>query len=238
MLKSPEIVRIYSFTDSDLIQSSRVMQGLFMEDKNAFIGFDANFADPFGENWLVRINALGDITEDSIHVGELTEATTKVMDLMGECKIHYQTIRYFVERAYPGKKEIWTQFGFNDYDEARKSETKMVKFLGIMHKTVLNYKNDLIAVGLTQTNIDKIKTLQTDLTNADYEQELLKKKRPALTQERIVKLNECFEQMQRVSKAAKIIFINNYAKYNQYLLPNESSEKKVVITQQAAAPAV
>jgi hypothetical protein len=226
MSKSPEVVRSYSFSDSDLIQSSRVIQGLFVEDKASFINFDTNFSDPFGENWLIKIDALGEVKEDSIQVGELTEATKKVAELMEECKTHYQVVRYFVERAFPGKKEIWSQFGFSDYNEARKSENKMVKFLGIMYKTVITYKDELNAVGFSRANFDKIKTLQTDLTNADEEQELLKKKRPVLTQERISKLNECFDLMHRVSKAAKIIFVNNYAKYNQYLMPNETSEKK------------
>jgi hypothetical protein len=228
MGKSQEAVRLYSFSDADLVQSSRVMQGLFVEEKPAFISFDAKYADPFAENWLAKIDGIGEVVEDSIHVGQLTEATKKVMNKMEECKLHYQTVRYFTEAAFPDNKQKWTQFGFNDYDDARKSETKMVKFLGILHKTSITYKTQLLAAGLTQANIDKIETLQEELTGADYEQEILKKKRPELTQERIVKLNECFEMMQRVSRAAKIIFANNYAKYNQYLMPNEASEKKVV----------
>ena len=68
--------------------------------------------------------------------------------------------------------------------------------------------------------------MRAELTEADYNQEMAKKGRPAVTQERINNLNDCYSYMQKVSKAAKIIFADNHAKYNQYLLPNERPEKK------------
>lgn len=114
----------------------------------------------------------------------------------------------------------------NDYEKARVSETRMIQFLGVLHKTVIEFSADLIAAGFNQEKIDKIELLQKELINADYEQELSKKKRPAVTQERIEKLNECCQLIQKVSKAGKIIFANNRAKFDQYLMPNERVVKK------------
>ncbi len=226
MAKADEKSRIYTGPDAEMIQASRVMHGLFVEDKEAFTNFDGGFSDPFAENWLQKIEAGNDVVQDSAYVSGQIELTKNVELRMNECRDFFQMMKYFIEKAFPNKKEIWAQFGVNDYEKARLSETKMIQFFGVLHKTSIEFSADLIAAGFNQEKIDKIASLQTDLTNADYEQEMSKKKRPAVTQERIEKLNECYQLMQKVSKAGKIIFVNNRAKFDQYLLPNERVVKK------------
>jgi hypothetical protein len=226
MKKAEEKARIFTGPDADMIQASRVMHGLFVEDKIAFTNFDMGFADPFAENWLQKIEAGNDVVKDSLYVSGQTELTKNVESKMNECKDYFQMTKYFIEKAFPDRKEIWTQFGVNDYDKARVSETKMIQFLGVLHKTAVEYSSELIAAGYSQDKIDRIDSLRTDLIGADFDQELSKKKRPTVTQERIEKLNECYAIMQKVSKAGKIIFAANYAKYNQYLMPNETAAKK------------
>lgn len=226
MAKAEEKTRAFNGGDSEMIQTSRVIHGLFIEDKPSFISFDVSFADPFAENWLQKINVVSLVNSDSLTVAMQMELTKKVADKMEECKVFFQQMKYFIEKAFPGKREIWTQFGYSSYDDARRGETKMIQFYGILGKTAAQYSAKLIAAGFSQEDIDKITTLHTELTNADYEQEISKKKRPAATQERIEMLNECYEYMKKVSRAGKIIFANDYVKYNQYLLPDESSSKK------------
>lgn len=221
-----ESQRNYSISDADMIQEARIMHGLFTEDKPAFGDFDNLFADPFAENWLLVINNANDVIRDNFYEAGLTEKTKIVQDFLNAAKSHYQKVKYFVEKAFPDHREIWNQFGVSDYDEARKSEVKMILFLGFVYNAALQYKDHLLAAGLPEADIEKIKSLQTDLSKADLEQEKLKKKRPEFTQERIAILNQCYDSMQKVSKAGKIIFNDNYVKYNQYLLPNERSVKK------------
>lgn len=226
MAKADEKFRTYSGSDADMIQASRVMHGLFVEDKAAFINFDGEFADPFAANWLQKISIANDVVQDSLYVSGLTELTKIVETKMEECKEFFQAMKYFIEKAFTDKMEIQVQFGTNDYEKARLSQTKMIQFLGLLNKTATQFKTELIAAGFSQDKIDRIAILQTELINADYEQEMSKKKRPAVTQERIEKLNDCYQWMQKVSKAGKIIFVKNHAKFDQYLLPVERSEKK------------
>jgi len=226
MAKAEEKSRIYIGPDADMIQASRVMHGLFVEDKVAFTNFDNGFADPFAENWLIKIEAGNDVVQDSLYLSSQIELTKHVELKMNECRDYFQMIKYFIEKAFPDRKEIWAQFGFNDYEKARTSETKMIQFFGVLHKTAIEFSAQLIAAGFGQEKIDKIESLQTELIDADYKQEMSKKKRPVITQERIEKLNECYSIMQKVSKAGKIIFANNHAKYDQYLLPIERVTKK------------
>jgi hypothetical protein len=225
MAKPEEKNRTYTGSDAEMVQASRVTHGLFLEDKTLFKNFDNAFDDPFAQNWLVKIEEAVVVYQDTTNVAELTERTKAVEIKMEECRALFQQIKYFVEKAFPSKREIWAQFGFNDYEEARKSETKMIRLLGIIDKTALNYKNDLIAAGFSETDIAKINALQVQLIDADYQQEIHKKKRPALTQQRITILNDCYTFMQRVSKASKIIFKTDKAKIDQYLLPSERAPK-------------
>ena len=225
MAKPEEKSRIYAGSDADMEQASRAMHGLFLEDKSLFQNFDIIFDDPYDQDWLAKIELAVEVYQDTTNLAELTELTKAVENKMDECKAFFQHLKYFVEKAFPSKREIWAQFGFNDYEEARKSETKMIRLLGIIDKTALSYKNDLIAAGFSETDIAKINALQVQLIDADYQQEIHKKKRPALTQQRITILNDCYTFMQRVSKASKIIFSSDKAKLDQYLLPSERAPK-------------
>ncbi len=236
MAKPKEAVRNYSISDADMAQASRLMQGSFTEDLAVFSAFDSSFADPFTANWLLSINNSNNIVRDTIALGQQTELTGIVEKTMEEARNLFQSMKYFIEKAFPGKKEIWAQFGYNDYLSARNSETKMIQFLGVLYNTAVTHKDQLIAAGFIDGRIESIKSLQTQLAEADYNQEKAKKARPAVTHERIAALNDCYSYMQKVSKAAKIIFANDYVKYNRYLLPNERAEKKVEETTPPPSP--
>ncbi|MGD8782704.1 MAG: hypothetical protein PVH88_27585 [Ignavibacteria bacterium] len=226
MANAEDINRNFTISDADMLQASRVMHGIFSGDKASFTAFDAAFDDPFADNWLQKINDCSDLGQDSSYLDSQVALTKGVESKMEECRSFYSSMKYFVETAFPGKKEIWLRFGFDDYDKARRNETKMIRFLGVLYQTAEEYKTELTAAGFGEEKIEQIKTLQSELTSADYEQEMSKKKRPVVTQERVETMNECYAFMQKVSKAGKIIFVSDHAKYEQYLLPNERSAKK------------
>ncbi len=110
----------------------------------------------------------------------------------------------------------------------------MIQLLNTLHAAAVTHSVKLIEAGFTQAKIDGIAALKEKLAAADNAQEMAKKKRPSVTQERIATLNKCYEILQQVSKAGKIIFANDRAKYDQYLLPNERTQKK----EEPAAPPV
>lgn len=223
MVKAKEKIRIYNGSDADMIEASRVMHGLFLEDLSAFTNFDPIFNADFAALWINKINIAAGILNDIQPLGELSHLTKLVEMKLEECREYFQYVKYFIEKAFPGQREIWIQFGLNDYMGSRKSETKMIQLLGILYKGMIRYQTKLNEVGLSLAKIEQASELQTQLTSVNFDQEIAKKKRPTLTQERITALNDCFEYMQKVSRAGKIIFVKDYAKYNQYLLPYEKS---------------
>ena len=165
MMKSSEKSRLYAGSDDEFLQSVRVMHGQFTLDKADFTAFDTMFSDPFGDNWLAQIETAADKLNDDYIVAIQATYTKRVEDKLTECRDFYQKMKYFIERAFPDNKEIWVQFGYPKYDEARKTETKMISFMGILHKAAVEYSEELIAVGFTQAQIDQIKSLHDELTD-------------------------------------------------------------------------
>jgi hypothetical protein len=78
-----------------------------------------------------------------------------------------------------------------------------------LHVVSLAHNGDLINVikgGLSQGQIDEILTLKNELSDANKEQNLYKRGRPVLSNDRIKVLNDCYQFEADVNEAGKIIF--------------------------------
>lgn len=125
-------------------------------------------------------------------------------------------VKFFVEEAFPGNRDMLNVFGLNDYDKARRSQAKMLEFLTDLKATTNTHAAALITAGYTQPRIDAIDTIMSDLRLKNTAQNTFIRKRPKLTTERITILNEPYDTMTRVNSAAQIIFVNDVAKRAQY----------------------
>lgn len=101
--------------------------------------------------------------------------------------------------------------------DARRSESKMIQFLDEMHKAAVKYQTQLVAEGYNTTSIAAIQTIRTDLLNKNTTQEVFKKQRPKLTEERIKILNTVYDRLSLVNAAAQIIYMSDYAKQRQFV---------------------
>lgn len=229
MTKVNEVFRNYRVTDAEMLQTSGVFNTLFQQDSAEFIGFDADFDAPFAENWTTAISSAEEASQDVMLIDQLAGLTKTVDDNMEEARNFYQKLKYYIEKAYPGNKPVQNEFGFNDYESARRSTPKFINFLTMLHAAGVKYTTELIAAGVTQEVIDQIITLRDALKDADQVQEVFKKNRPLETQTRVEKLNECWKFSKKVCKAGKIIFASDAAKYNQYLLPGEVAKPVEVV---------
>ena len=111
------------------------------------------------------------------------------------------------------------EFGYDNYDRVRQSQTGMIGFMENFHRVAEKYKEKLIAENYTQERIDEIKALREKLHLSNEKQEAFKKGRPVLTQDRIILLNKPWDTAVIVHKAAKNIFHEDAAKFAQYKLP-------------------
>ena len=132
-------------------------------------------------------------------------------------------MRFFLEDAFKDNTSILNEFGYNDYQGARSSQKEMQRYMSVLITASAKYSAELIAAGYDQHAIDEIQTTFDKLLTANNAQEYYKGERQAITQQRIEKMNTAWEIVLNVCKAGKIIYANNPAKYNQYVLYENQS---------------
>ena len=222
-----KIVRLYRCPDSIMIEAADTLIALYTDDESEFFAYNAVMFPPeFKTTFQTHITAAHNVIKDMVVVDEQQEESLEVTAKMKECFAYFQRMKPTIMFTFPNKPAVWNQFGFNDYDFARRSHGRMVQFMDMLHKTSVKYSVELIAKGWTQVKIDQCETLAGELKTENTEQEQAKKDRPVETQERIVVLNTCWEDMVFVTNAAKAVFYDNFAKLHQYTLPAGGADEQ------------
>lgn len=217
---APEaIIRIYRMADDTMTQFCSTLIGLFAADKADFVDFDSDFDDPFQEVWQTNITAAEGVIKDEVIVDEQTGLSAIAEETMDACRHQFQSSKYFIEKAFPNNRPVHNEFGYDNYDDARNVQTRMISFMENFHRVAEKHKEKLLEANYTQEKIDEIDTLRSQLHTANKNQEAFKKGRPVLTQDRIIILNKPWEAVLLVHKAAKNIYHDDSAKYDQYKLP-------------------
>ena len=222
-----KIVRLYRCPDSIMIEAADTLIALYIDDESEFFAYNAVMFPPeFKTTFQTHITSAHNVIKDMVVVDEQQEESLEVTAKMKECFAYFQRMKPTIMFTFPNKPAVWNQFGFNDYDFARRSHGRMVQFMDMLHKTSVKYSVELIAKGWTQVKIDQCETLAGELKTENTEQEQAKKDRPVETQERIVVLNTCWEDMVFVTNAAKAVFYDNFAKLHQYTLPAGGADEQ------------
>lgn len=222
-----KVVRLYNCPDTVMLDSGDTLWTLYVEDEAEFNSYNAVMFPPeFKTNFQNHITAARNVTKDEIVVDEQEVETLEVTAKMKECFAYFQKMKPTIMFAFPNKQAVWNQFGFDDYDFARRSQGRMVQFMEMLHKTSVKYSVELIAKGWTQVKIDECETLASEIKAENTEQEQAKKDRPVETQDRIIILNTCWQDMVFVTNAAKAVFYDNFAKLHQYTLPVGGSDEQ------------
>ena len=219
--------RNYNMPDADMLESCDTMRGHFEEDKPKFIVHNPKFADPFFSEWGVKINVALKFPTDETIDDQLMQKTATVEDVISQCKKKYQQTKQFVEDAFPNNEAVWKEFGFDDYDKASHSQPGFIQFMYKFHGVAVKYHEKLGDQGYTEEKIDEIEALADNLKQVNKEQELFKGNIPVQTRERILLHNAANDDRRRVGRAGKLIFADNYAKYQRYLLGPSDEEPDV-----------
>ncbi len=222
MSKPTELARNYQLADAVMLEAAKTTHGFLLEDLQDFNSFNPLFEQGYADDWLDYINVAETVTKDDVIIDQMAGLSAAVEAAMKKCRDKFQTLKFFIEKAFPNNTAVWNEFGYNNYDNARKTQPGMIQFMVGLHAVATKYKTQLFGVNFTQAKLDEILTFKTELDTANLNQELFKAGRPALTQDRIIKLNKVWDILVEVGKAGKIVYSNNHAKYNRYLLPGET----------------
>lgn len=223
--------RAFSITDAEMFEAQKTKRGFFIEDQAEFENFDTDFKTPFEADWLTAIDNAETILQDETLTDQLTQLTNAVEKEMRNCRDKFQDSKYFIEKTFPDNVPVWNEFGYNNYDDARRYQIKMIQFMKNFSLVATKYKTLLIAKGYTQPKIDEIETFRAALDTANQNQELFKGNQPVSTQERINVYNELWDILVKVCTAGKRIFKNDFAKLQRYLLPpGEETAEAIIIS--------
>lgn len=214
--------RKYNVSDLNMLEKNKTMRQHFIDEQAEFSGFDIDFATPFETGWQSAIDAAEAILPDEVIQDQLQQLTADVDATMEAARQKFQSSKYFIEKAFPNRTGVRNEFGYDNYDGIRKSQTGMFQFMQTFFKTATKYATELAAEGYDAAAVTEIETLGNALNDANIAQEKFKGTRVSTTEERIIAHNAAWDIMVQVSKAGKIIFMNNPAKYQLFLLPASS----------------
>ncbi|MFZ4412522.1 MAG: hypothetical protein ACOYOV_05520 [Bacteroidales bacterium] len=204
----------------EMLQLNAVMLSNFAGDKADFTAKVSDLKDPFLDQWQNNTDSLSSIESDSDYTDTQLLMTQDMNDLMVSARDQLQTIYFYVERAYPGNKAVISYFGKDQYEAARKLPQKLVDLL-LKAKDASEkpeYKPNLEGKGATQALLDDLKNIADKLKAKTIEREVYMSGRKLTTQNRNKILNKIWESMSAVNEASKLIYKNDYAKQQQYLL--------------------
>lgn len=221
------IKRKYTVSDLFMMEHTKTMRSHFNDNLAAFTAFDPDFDTDFYNDWGTAITASEAQPTDEIVRDQLTQLTEAVEQAMTACRTKFQDSKYFIEKAFPKNTGVLNEFGYNNYEAQRRSQTGMTEFMKLFHTTALKYAAQLAAVNYPAAAIAEIDALRTVLDDANMAQETFDGQRPLITQTRIQTHNTLWDITVQVSTAAKAIFRNDPARFNMFLLPpsDETSER-------------
>ena len=203
----------------DTIEWMKDVHTSFTTDITDFQGFSPKYADPYSADLLVKINAGENIVPDSQELDVITGLTAVVESAMETGRIELQKFFNFVVDAFPKNSSKLNEAGKNDYEEARKSQPKMLLLLDAAKDFADTYTVELDGKGYTAAMATSLSDAKVALDAANKEQNKAIRRRPVKTQDRRKTINEAYYAVRDLCEDAKIIYVNDYAKFNLYLIP-------------------
>jgi hypothetical protein len=228
MIEPLKAMREFRKNDNLMIEQSQTMHGNFVEDISIFQAKAPYLTSEYAAEWQTDINTANTVISDTYLVDQLQVVTQDLMKIQDDARNHFQSLMFYVKRVFHDNKAIQNLFGLDKYRLVRNNTNRFIDLLQQAYRTCTNQKyQELIVIeGFSAENIEYLNTLAIDLHQKNIEQEDIKNQRPVSTQERIVLLNKSWKRMVEVNEASKIVFMDNYAKLQQYLLYPETGGNK------------
>ena len=228
-MKHPkEVQRLFTKPDGEVLQQSEVQLISFQENKEAFVARFPELADPFEEVWAECIDNARALPPDYVAVAEQAAQTSTLENLMEQGRTLFQTVILYTQMAFPGDAAKLRLFGQPEYDSARTSQIKLPILLRSIYAQVSKeeYRPALLAKGLKEEEIEMLNGLAADIIEQDIVQQKAKKARSLAATARIETMNAVWEKMAMVCQCAKLVFQNDAARYNLFLLTDAEAPAK------------
>jgi len=213
------IEREYDLEDLVMLERAQVFHNAFVIDDAEFIAAFPFLADPFAANFQTAIDAADAIPSGSEVDALITVVTQQLNNIVVDGQKAMQKLFAYVEVAFDTKNML-NVFGKPKYEKARTSDLRMKELLEQANRNaeVAENKAALIAVGYTQADIDGLLTICDAIDEKNAQQEDMMSNRIIKSGVRINAYNAVWGFMKQINKASKVVFVDNPAKIEFYLL--------------------
>ena len=228
-MKHPEkVVRLFNKTDDEVLQQSEVFLVSFRANKEHFINRFPQLGDPFEAIWAQNTAIARTLPPDYDAVAEQAMQTAALENLMEQGRTLFQTIMLYTQLAFPGDAAILHLFGQPQYNSARNKQLKLPTLLRTLRSQITKqeYQSALMEKGLKPEEIDALETTAQYIVAQNIAQKKAINDRSMAASQRITILNTVWEQMSAVCQCAKLVFQNDAAKYNLFLLSGSEPPEK------------
>ncbi|MBN2639468.1 MAG: hypothetical protein JXR65_10345 [Bacteroidales bacterium] len=218
--------RNYNLSDALFLEYADVVGAGLPDDLAVFTAFDVTFTNEYVTQLLEAIATAKTIPSDEVLQARVSEETEHVKQALTDSYEDYKTLAYFVRKAFKDSPAVQKQFGSNEVQKAKKSQPKMILFMDSLAKTAAEYKETLVQSGCAATLIDGLAARADSLREANVAQERAKDNRRLQTQDRIQKLNQLYELLLPLEKAAHFVFSNDPQRLKTYSIPQPPKKAK------------
>jgi len=227
-MKHPEeVVRLFNKSDEEMLQQSDVKLASFIKNKPAFLTRFPKLDDPFAAVWANNITTARKILPDYASVTTQIGESDLLEILMNEGRNLFQMLMLYTQLAFPNHAIALRTMGQSQYESSSKNHLKLPNLLLKAHKEASKpeYKVALMDKGMTESDIDMLKTLADKIINQDLALQNAKKDRSHDANERIIAMNTVWENMATVCQCAKLVFQNDATRYDLFLLSDGETQK-------------
>lgn len=214
-----DIVREFTMEDLVMLERAQVFHNAFLTDEGSFTAAFPHLMAPFAADFQTAIDEADAIPSGSEVDAEIAVVTEELNDLLPLGQKALQKLFTYANVAFNSKAKV-NLFGKNKYEKARTSDLRMKELLEQAHRQaeVADYKTALLAAGYTQADIDELQTISDDIDAKNALQEDMLSSRGDKSEARIIAYNKVWGFMKQINTASKVVFVDNPAKIELYLL--------------------
>lgn len=214
------ITRLYSMADADLKQKADILTKTIQRDIADF--GTRNIKASTLQDFDKLIEAFDNTSTDEELLGFSITATEEKDAIAESLRRAIRPIRNMAELEYKGKGK-YNVFGFENLSEV--SDNDLYRLGRRVARVANRLKPDLLAQGLTDTQITAISDLCTQLDLAIDHIGEQAENRDIETQDRVLKGNALYTEMMRLASIGKSLYEDkDEARFNDYVLVGGSSK--------------
>lgn len=214
----------FSKSYDDVLSQAYLFHSGLVRDLASFTSFSPIFTATYASDFLDLIEDAGEIPTNEEDLNNQVILSNEVESKMEEARVLYRKLMSYVHVKWGNNDSILRAFGNNLYEKARKSVQSMVNLLELANRAAESpkYKADLIAVGFTQLDIDRLLSLSEELNDAYNDQQEFIQLSSDRTEQRVIAFNKVWDVMVQINYASKQVFVDSPALIEYYLLYPES----------------